>query len=240
MFYTEFMEENYSPHLIIITLLAFIALNLLFLDIKVFSPESMVKVSEIASVISPLPSQYKFSNSDLYCPAGCINLIKEASSANKLNIGSPSDSQVNSSNTNQPFAEAQGKQPTTNNSQLTTSHEYYIPLGSGTTSKSDWEDLVATETIIDPSNYGSIKEAYFVASLRNPTQNGIVEAQVYNVTDKHPVWGSHVVMNGPASQTINSDKISLDSGTKLYRVQLKSSLQFQVYLDNAKIRIITD
>ena len=126
----------------------------------------------------------------------------------------------------------------TNNSKIP--RETYVPLGTGSTDKSGWDDLVATETVIDPANYGTIKEAYFFASLRNPTQNGQVEAQVYNVTDKHPVWGSHVILNGPKEQTITSQKITLDNGTKLYRVQLKSTMQFQAFLDNAKIRIISE
>ncbi len=121
-----------------------------------------------------------------------------------------------------------------------TPRETYIPLGTGSTSKSSWEDITATETVVDPANYGTIKEAYFIASLRNPTQNGSVEAQLYNVTDKHPVWGSHVILNGPKEQTITSSKITLDAGNKLYRVQLKSTLSYQAFLDNAKIRIISE
>jgi hypothetical protein len=113
-------------------------------------------------------------------------------------------------------------------------------LGSGSTDKTDWDNLTATETIIDPGNYGTIKEAYFIVSLKNPTQNGQTDVQLYNVTDKHPVWGSHVVMNGPQSQTINSNSIQLDKGAKLYRVQLKSSLGYSVSVENAKIRIVSE
>lgn len=212
------MQDNSFTHIVIIFLLTLITINLFILDLKVFTP-SGVQVSDIATVaISPATSPSVFS-SDSGCPASCINLINATSS---------SASEKTSTQTIQPKSSG------------LSAKEYYIPLGSGTTQKSDWEDVAATETLIDPSNYPSIKEVYFVASVRNPTQNGQIEAQLYNVTDKNPVWNSHMIMKGPASQTIQSEKITLPTGTKLYRVQLKSSLQFQAFLDNAKIRIITE
>lgn len=207
------MQDQNSTHIIIIFLLTLITLNLFILDLKLFAPTS-VKVSDVSTIAptSSVPAPIVTNNA--VCPVSCISLIDS----------------VKSSSTAVPAAIIK--------SSGSTAKEYYVPLGSGTTQKSDWEDITATETLIDPSNYPGIKEVYFVASLRNPTQNGQIEAQLYNVTDKNPVWNSHVIMNGPASQTIQSEKITLPTGTKLYRVQLKSSLQFQAYLDNAKVRII--
>lgn len=209
------MRDN-SSHIVIIFLLTLTTLNLFLLDLKVFAPENNIKISDITSVVTPIPSPIANSS----CPNSCLSIIQQATSG-----------ATDSLNNNQP--------PTTNY-QLSTIREFYIPLGSGSTSKSEWEDLLSTDTVIDPVNYGNIKETYFIASLKNPTQNGQIEAQLFNVTDKHLVWGSHVVMNGPAVQTVTSDKITLDKGSKLYRVQLKSTLQYSSSLDNAKIRIITE
>lgn len=199
-----------------------IAVNLFILDLKVFTP-SPIQLSDISTVNTsptPLISPISSNLSNLSCPASCLSAIQQATTAAGL------DSNL-----------LQGHALQTAAGQ---SRETYIPLGSGSTSKSNWEDITATETVIDPGNYGNIKEAVFLASLRNPTQNGQVEAQLYNVTDKHPVWGSHVILNGPKEQTITSGKITLDNGAKLYRVQLKSTMQFQAFLDNAKIRIIAE
>ncbi|MCL4338298.1 hypothetical protein M1271_01260 [Patescibacteria group bacterium] len=220
------MQENPTPHLILTGLIILIAINLFILDLKIFSGGSGLQFSDIAAVATPSPSRLiplpasPFTNN--LCPASCISLITQATSGGTLNIGSPSESGI------------------TLQTNSSTPHETYIPLGSGTTSKSDWDDLTATETVIDTTNFGNIKEAYFTASLSNPTQNGQVEAQLFDVTDKHPVWGSDVVMNGPSSQTVTSGKITLDPGNKLYRVQLKSSLSVPVSLVNGKIRIISD
>lgn len=217
------MRDNTS-HIVIIFLLTLITFNLFILDLKVFTPSSAIQLSDITSVSTVNPTPTNNPNAilpqNLLCPNSCLTAIQQATESSR--VGSNSQSTI------------------ANPQSTTITRESYIPLGSGSTSKSDWEDLTATETILNPANYGRIKEAYFIASLTNPTQNGQIEAQLYNVTDKHLVWGSLVIMNGPPSQTITSDKIVLDTGTKLYRVQLKSSLQFPSSLNNAKIRIISE
>ncbi len=217
------MRDNTS-HIVIIFLLTLITFNLFILDLKVFTPSSAIQLSDITSVSTVNPTPTNNPNAilpqNLLCPNSCLTAIQQATESSR--VGSNSQSTI------------------ANQQSTTITRESYIPLGSGSTSKSDWEDLTATETILNPANYGRIKEAYFIASLTNPTQNGQIEAQLYNVTDKHLVWGSLVIMNGPPSQTITSDKIVLDTGTKLYRVQLKSSLQFPSSLNNAKIRIISE
>ncbi len=218
------MQENPTPHLIMMGLIILIAINLFILDLKIFSGGSSLQFSDIAAVATPSPSTLlNFQpTTNLSCPASCISLINQASPSSSSNVGSPQESGLTLYNNS------------------SSPHETYIPLGSGTTSKSDWDDMTATETVIDTANFGNIKEAYFIASLSNPTQNGQAEAQLFDVTDKHPVWDSNVVMNGPSSQTITSGKISLDNGNKLYRVQLKSSLSVPVSLTNGRIRIISE
>lgn len=216
------MNDSHLPHFVIPSILILIVINLFLLDLKIFSSSSL-KLEDITTTATPKPTIS--SVADLAtCPVSCLSLIKEATQDAGRTGTLPSDQYKEIPQKASPAGQK----------------EYYIPLGSGTTSKSDWDNITASETIINPSNYGTIKEAYFVASLRNPTQNGQTEARLVNVTDNYPVWGSHVVMNGPTAQTINSDKIALPSGNKLYRVQLKSTMSYPAYLDNAKIRIITE
>ena len=218
------MQDNQSTHLVIVFLVVLSAINLFILDIFVFNKSFEVRVSDV-SVVKPssVPTVLTDDSASpqFQCPLSCLNAISEATKSSS-SIGG-TDRTV----TDESFV------------RVSTSREYYIPLGSGSTTNNNFKDLTATETVIDPSNYGTIKEAYFIASLSNPTRNGQVEAQLYNVTDNHPVWGSHIIMNGPVSQAITSDKITLDRGSKLYRVQLKSTLSFDVSLDNAKVRILT-
>ncbi|OGG06295.1 hypothetical protein A3D05_01295 [Candidatus Gottesmanbacteria bacterium RIFCSPHIGHO2_02_FULL_40_24] len=216
-------------HLGILILLLLIAVNLLIIDLKLFYPGSSVLFSDIKSdsksnsiedlirnSISGVPSDS--------CPVSCLDLITQTASA--AAIGSPD---LTSGQTAQSAPIAQTVQPK--------AKEYFIPLGQGQTSKNSWDDIIATETLIDPASYGTIKEAYFIVSMKNTTENGSAEAQLYNVTDGYPVYGSHIVMNSK-EQTLSSSSFALPQQAKLFRVRLKSTLSFPVSLDNARLKII--
>lgn len=228
------MLKSISPHLIIITLILLLSINLLALNLKVFGPSSQPSptTQKAAEILQPTAMFKTNTTGDaLQCPSSCISLIQN------IMTTLPTPQQIGKS------LERAQEQPAitiptaTTYTQTLPIREYYIPLGTGNTTQSAWEDLTSTETQIDPSSYGNIKEAVFIVTLRNPTKNGQVEAQLYNVTDNHPVWGSHVVMNNTLTQTITSQPITLASSNKLYRVQLKSTLSYQAFLDTAKIRI---
>lgn len=184
-----------------VLLLFLIAVNLLILDIKVFSTPTYTATSTATQISLPAPTYL-----------------------------APS-SQPTTQNTTT---------PTTYNPPPTASspREYFIPLGGDTTSSTSYIDLLTTDTLLDTTTYGKIKEAFFIAALSNPTQNGFVQAQLFNVTDKHPVWGSQITSNEKATQTITSNSVTLGEGPKLYRIQLKSSLGYSVSIANAKIKII--
>lgn len=227
------MNDNSYTHLILIFLLTIIAANLFILDIKVFSPNSAIMLSQVSISATPVPTSVSVQKDSTFsfCPQSCLSIIKQATNSGNLSRGGGIHDSANAYS-----SQAASGQPITSRA----SRESYIPLGTGSTDKSSFTDLTGTETVIDPANYGTVKEAYFIASLKNPTRNGSVEAQLYNVTDKHPVWGSTVTMSGTESQTISSGKITIDTGSKLYRVQLKSTLNYTVSLDNSKIRIISE
>lgn len=116
--------------------------------------------------------------------------------------------------------------------------EFFIPMGTGSTTKSDWEDVAGSDVYVDTNNFTGIKKVYFEASMHIPTKNGTMYARLYNVTDKHPVWYSDVSTDKETS-TFVSSTFTLDPGNKQYRVQLKTTLQYQSLLDNARIKILT-
>ena len=209
-------------HLGILILLLLISLNLLILDIKNFYP-GIFSASELNLISRPQtqpPAPSGFQPLSSSCPAGCLNLISAATASSR-------------------FGSAQSPAPPDKNITLLPK-EYIIPLGSGSTSKSDWENLISTETVINPAVYGSILEAYLIISLKNPTKNGQVEARLYNVTDNNVVYGSHVVMNGQTEQTITTQKFALPSASKLYRMQLKSTLGYDASLENSRLKILAN
>lgn len=124
--------------------------------------------------------------------------------------------------------------PTSNSSQV---KEYFVPLGSGSTQSGDWVDIAGMSATIDSANYSRIKSVTFQISLRIPTANGTVYARLFNKTDQHPVWYSEVSSEGPVSVTKQASNITLDSGSKVYQVQMKNSLKYESIADSAQIKI---
>ncbi len=120
-----------------------------------------------------------------------------------------------------------------------TTKESFIPMGTGSTSKADWEDVAGSDVYVNTSNYPNTKETYFEVSMHIPTKNGVMSARLYNVTDKHPVWYSDVSTDQDVS-TFVASKITLDSGNKQYRIQLKTSLAYLSLLDSARMKIVSN
>lgn len=189
-------------HAILGFVLLLIAVNILLLDIMVFSSRSQPE--------EPVKTEA--------CSSSCQQLIMES-----INNITPLPSPTNES---KPLAP-----------QLST-REFYIPLGTGSTRNDAYEDLTAAESYIDTNNYSNIKQATFEVYLRNPTGNGRVYAKLFNASDKHDVWFSEVFIEG-TGVTRKEVPIILESGKKLYRVMLKSTLRYDAYVDAARIKIIT-
>ena len=118
--------------------------------------------------------------------------------------------------------------------------EYYIPFGSGSGNSNGWEDVPGLEAYIDSSAYGTIKSVIFEASLHVPTGNETASLRLYDATDNHPVWNSQIDFNGSTSSVfLSSQPINLDSGNKLYKVQIITQLQYTAVLDQSRLHITT-
>ena len=123
---------------------------------------------------------------------------------------------------------------------LKNTKEFYIPLGTGTTKSVTYTALNTSDFYFDPSLYGKIKEIYFEMGVRIPTANGRVYAKLYNVTDQHDVWYSEIWGEGDKGQYISSPKITLEKDRKRYRVYLRNTMEYDAYLDMARLRVVTE
>lgn len=117
--------------------------------------------------------------------------------------------------------------------------ELYITIGSGSSKSPKWDAIEGVEVNIDTNKYPKILEAYFQVSLRIPTANGEVSSKLYNETEKHDVWFSEITNQGSEAK-LKEAKINLSSGPNSYRVYLKSSLEAEALLDQARIKIIIE
>ncbi len=212
-----------------ILFIVFLFLNVIYIDILlVQGSNKQTIVQRFTNIINEtVPKEEKTAVTNDICPQSCVSQIQQAiSSANPASTILPTPA------------------PTANTSSQISSpsqtKEYYIPFGSGSGSSADWQDVPGLQANVDSNSYGSIKSVVFEASLHIPTGNQTASVRLYNATDAHPVWNSEVTFNGNISSVLlTSPTVSLDSGNKLYKVQMKTQLQFQAILDQSRLHITT-
>src|SRR5690606_10643609 len=80
------------------------------------------------------------------------------------------------------FGSAPVSKPATTTTPSAPSREYYVPLGSGSTSNRDWTPLTSGGAVtFDPRNYQPIKAVYFEAA--GSIIGGEVHAVLVDVTN---------------------------------------------------------
>lgn len=235
MDFEQRQRSSFSLKNILIILFTIAILNLIVLDILIFnnnfSPKTINDSSEKSLKESFSNKEEMKNSSDIKssqnlsedCPNSCISKINEAIKTLPL---------IPSSGISQP------PQPS-NQQTASTVKEFFVPFGAGSSSSFDWIDVSGLQVYIDSTQYGRIKKVTFEASMHIPTGNQSASVRLYNVSDKHPVWFSEVSLEGGTPQLLISDSITLDSGNKLYQVQMKTSLKYQAILDQARIHILT-
>lgn len=203
----------------VIIFLIFLLLNVIYLDWKIFFSAPPTKTQKTV-ITSPetMPSQRATATTGNKhaCAPACLSAIEQATAAAKT---------------------------TTITKTITTGssvREYFIPFGSGSSSKREWTDVGGLSAYINTANYPKIKKVTFEVSVSVPTGNETVNVRLYNATDDHPVWFSDVYFDGGTNATLLiSQPITLDPGKKLYQVQMKTQLTYPANLDQARVRIIT-
>lgn len=226
----DFFERNYfqfkqlfSFKAVVFSLLALILGNLLYLDFLYLNNAS-INQKIIASVPSPTPVINTMpTDNNAVCPQECLSQMRAATSSAK----------------NSPATEKQNTINNVNNAASATTKEYFVPFGTGSSKANEWQDVGGLQATINTANYPQIKSVVFEASLHIPTGNQTAYVRLFNVTDKHPVWFSEISASGGTAQFITSPQVSLDSGNKTYQVQMKTSLQYEAILDQARLHIIT-
>src|SRR3989344_4294429 len=102
-----------------------------------------------------------------------------------------------------------------------TAKEYYVPLGSGTNTTDDWTDVAGASAYIDTTSYGKIKKTTFEATI-STVGSQKMWVRLYTGTDNHPVWIADVTPEKAGPVLLPSSPNTLDSGNKLYQVQMKT------------------
>jgi len=120
----------------------------------------------------------------------------------------------------------------------TAQKEIFIPIGNGSTNSKSYVDLNGLEVTIDTNKYSAIESVVFEASIWVQDGNGKVYAQLYNASDKRPVWFSEISTISAKGVLATSSKITLEKGVRTYRVQAKTDMDaYTAHVDNARLKI---
>lgn len=214
----------FSAKNILALFIILIFLNLVYLDILVFKGFGS---KTIERVISQSPETFSDNQT---CGKDCVDKINEV-----VNLYLKPTASLSPTLTPAPT-----KAQSSSSSNQSVAKEYYVPFGSGSGSSSDWQDVAGLQAYVDSASYPNIKSVVFEASLHIPTGNQTAGVRLYNATDGHPVWNSEINFNGNTSSVfLNSQAVSLDTGNKLYKVQMKTQLKYPAILDQSRLHITT-
>ena len=219
------LKNFLSPRNLIILFAALTFINLAYLDLISSKASKQIVLEKSASTNSPSNNSQSLNKQiDQMCPQSCVSQIYEATASHKL-----------TSEPTPTTAEDVSPTPTV---VTNATKEFFVPLGQGSSSADDWQDVPTIQATIDTANYPDIKSATFEVSFRIPTGNEIAYIRLYNTTDKHPVWTSELSLEGGTPKFLTK-AITLEPGSKTYQVQMKTSLKFQAIFDQARLHIIT-
>lgn len=212
------MGESFSQkiHLILVVVILLLLGNVFVLNYKIFYASDKTKEIELGAEFNVVDTASSSATVDSCYPYSCPDLIKQATES--LTPRTIVEKPVQS---------------------VSRAGEFYITFGSGQLKADDWEDVPGLAVYIDNTKYGNIKKVTFEVSMKILNAHGTSFARVFNATDNHPVWSSEISTESDKSQLIVSSPITLDSGNKLYKVQLKNTVKEVTIIDQARIRIIT-
>ncbi len=114
--------------------------------------------------------------------------------------------------------------------------EYFIYLGSGSASSTEWTNIPGAVVTIDAGQYKNIKDVRFEAGLSIVSGNAY--ARLINQDSSSAIFGTEVLHNTSTPTWKTSSSINLQSGNSTYMVQLRSSNGERVDLSGARIKII--
>jgi hypothetical protein len=218
-----------SKEKVIILILILMFLNLAYLNFAILHGTNIKTIEKI--ITAPLDLK-NIPTNDNFCSSACVSKIN----ALAKDLNKPTFAPTATLTPTPTKAEPVSSGSTSSNSVK----EYFIPFGSGSGNSTDWQDVAGLQANVDSSTYGTIKSVVFEASLHIPNGNEIAKIRLFNATDGHPVWNSELDFNGNTSSVFKTSKsIALDTGNKLYKVQMQTQLQYSAVIDQSRLHIIT-
>lgn len=114
----------------------------------------------------------------------------------------------------------------------------YIPLGSGggPWANVDWYLTPEYEISLDPSNYPGYTGMILEVTMRLVESAGTGSVRLYNVTDGNAL-SSELSTTSTTYALSTTSSFKLPTGTKTYRLQVKSTSEKNLFIQSARIKV---
>ena len=113
----------------------------------------------------------------------------------------------------------------------------YIPLGAGGVwTNTDWQSLPEYEISLNPDNFPNYSGMTIEATFRLDDPSGTASVRLYNMTDSSAT-SSQLDSTSTTYTLKSSSSFKLASGTKTYRLQVKSSGGKNLFIQTARIKV---
>lgn len=126
---------------------------------------------------------------------------------------------------------------TTTTPATSTKPTIYIPLGAGGSwGDKDWYSTAEYEISLDPSNYPGYKGMVLEVTFRLVEAVGTGSVRLFNTSDNTSV-SSQVDTTSTSFSLKTSPAFTLSSGSKTYKLQVKSSQGATLFIQSARIKV---
>lgn len=230
--FASFLENKY----IISGVILFLVINVIIVDVLFFS-------------LQKSPDGKNTVNFPALCPQSCLNQFSQITASLQPQKDTATISAAISSTPALLPTSIPTLTPTVTSAPSATpsatptppTKEYFIPLGQGNSSATDWTVVSGVGATINYTSYGKIEKVYFEATIRVPAGSQVVYVRLYNASSGQAITNSDLTLSSNTPTLLTSKEISL-TNTKdenLYQVQLKTQLGSVTYIDQARLRIVT-
>ena len=203
------------------------ALDQLKQTTQLVSQSESDKIKLLTAAVLELKSQIDGVNQTKQVPGA-------VSSSNSEQIASLEDRVVNLQTQ---ITQLSASPATTTQATANKSPVVYIPLGSeGQGGNTDWYTLTNYEIQLNPADYPGYTNMQLEVSFRLAQDSGTGYSRLFNATDNADV-GISVQTTSSSPQWYQSYFFKPASGTKTYRLQIKSVTGTQIYVQSARIRV---
>jgi len=115
---------------------------------------------------------------------------------------------------------------------------FYIPLSGNTDGSShDYSSVESVEVLLDPADFPGYSGMQLEVNIKMSEDVGTAYARLYNQTDGSAISSSEISTTAEKYTLLTSSSFKLPSGRKTYRLQIKSTNGYNIYLQNARLKV---